>query len=209
MVYGLRLTCWNAHSAQAQTPFPMVGVQILELWWVHFLVNHSLSLSLRLYFRLHPFSMSVPFSSHILLIWFCFTRPENISSDVLYPVDSSSYTSWDGIAYDVPCTISGAAALENDQVYSCPDGFVPPHDDSDPRNCIKVVSSPHSISFQTYLCSFPHARAAVSFPRIHHYCSQPCPVNAYTTEEYTVMWLVTAVVSTVGLILNVYMAATW
>ena len=52
----------------------------------------------------------------------------------------------------------------------------------------------------------PHARAAVLFSRIR---PQPCPVNAYTTEEYTVMWLVTAIVSTVGLILNVYMAATW
>ena len=42
-----------------------------------------------------------------------------------------------------------------------------------------------------------------------HNCSQPCPVNAYTTEEYTVMWLVTAIVSTIGLILNIYMAVTW
>jgi hypothetical protein len=132
-----------------------------------------------------------------------------MSRDALYPVDSSSYTSWDWKTYDVPCTIPGAAALENDQVYSCPDGFVPPRDDSDPRHCIKVVSSPHSIFFQIYLCSFPHVHVAVSFSRIRHHCSQPCPVNAYTTEEYTVMWLVTAIVSSVGLILNVYMAATW
>jgi hypothetical protein len=68
----------------------------------------------------------------------------------------------------------------------------------------------HTQLFPIYIiCSFLHACAAVSFPRTRHYCSQPCPVNAYTTEEYTVMWLVTAIVSTVGLILNIYMAATW
>jgi hypothetical protein len=70
-----------------------------------------------------------------------------MSRDALYPVNSSSYTSWDGKAYDVPCTIPIAAALKNDQVYSCPDGFVPPRDDSDSRNCIKVISSPHSTFF--------------------------------------------------------------
>ncbi len=75
-----------------------------------------------------------------------------MSRDALYPVDSSSYTSWDGKTYDVPCTIAGAAAFENDPVYSCPGGFVPPRDDSDPRNCIKVISSPDSIFFQIYLC---------------------------------------------------------
>jgi hypothetical protein len=41
------------------------------------------------------------------------------------------------------------------------------------------------------------------------YLSQACPVNAYTREEYNVMWIVAGVVSTIGFILNVYMAATW
>jgi hypothetical protein len=40
-------------------------------------------------------------------------------------------------------------------------------------------------------------------------CIKPCPVNAYTFEEYDNMWLTSASVSTVGLVLNVYMAATW
>jgi hypothetical protein len=133
-----------------------------------------------------------------------------MSRDVLYPVESSSYTSWDGKAYGVPCTKPGATALENDQVYSCPVGFVPPRDDRDSRNCIKVLPSPHStfcIHVYMFVPSRPRGRFIFPYPR--HYCSQPCPVNAYTTEEYTVMWLVTAIVSTVGLILNVYMAATW
>jgi hypothetical protein len=60
----------------------------------------------------------------------------------------------------------------------------------------------HTRSFFRYIIIYVRSR-------IHHYCSQSCPVNVYTTEEYTVMWLVTAIVSTVGLILNVYMAATW
>jgi hypothetical protein len=40
-------------------------------------------------------------------------------------------------------------------------------------------------------------------------CIKPCPVNAYTFEEYDTMWLTSASVSTVGLLLNLYMAATW
>ncbi len=123
---------------------------------------------------LFPVRVSVPFSSHILLTWFCFMCPESMSRDALYPVDSSSYTSWDGNTYHVSCTIPGAAAvLENDPVYSCPGGFVPPREDSDPRNCIKVISLPDSIFFQIYLCltlALPFL-----FSRIFHYCHSRVP----------------------------------
>ncbi len=156
MVYGLRLTWWNARAARTETPFPMVGVQILNRCRVNLLV--ILSHTHSFYFRVY-----IPFSSRILLKWFCFTRPDGMSRNAIFPINSSSYTSWDGKIYDAPCTKPGAAALETDQ--GCPNGFVPPRDDSDPRNCIKVVSSPHSIFFQIHLCSFPHARVAVLFFR--------------------------------------------
>ncbi len=61
-----------------------------------------------------------------------------MSEAVLYPLDSSSYTSWNGKTYDVPCTIPGAA-VEVDLSYDCPDGFVRPQK-GDPRNCIQVIT---------------------------------------------------------------------
>ncbi len=39
--------------------------------------------------------------------------------------------------------------------------------------------------------------------------SQTCPITAYTAEEYDIMRIVTGVVSAIGFILNVYMAATY
>jgi hypothetical protein len=74
-----------------------------------------------------------------MMTWmeFAFLCTGNMSQDAVYPVDSSSYTSWDGNTYQVPCTIPGAAA-EADFSVNCPVGFVPPRDESDPRQCIKV-----------------------------------------------------------------------
>jgi hypothetical protein len=40
-------------------------------------------------------------------------------------------------------------------------------------------------------------------------CIQPCPVQAYTDDEYTVMWTVANGVGLVGLFLNLFMACTW
>jgi hypothetical protein len=57
----------------------------------------------------------------------------------MYPLDSSSYTSWDGKKYEVNCTIPGAA-VGVDLSYECPDGFVSPREEGDPRNCIQVMS---------------------------------------------------------------------
>ncbi len=40
-------------------------------------------------------------------------------------------------------------------------------------------------------------------------CIQPCPVQAYTDDEYTLMWGFSNGIGMVGLSLNVFMAATW
>jgi hypothetical protein len=40
-------------------------------------------------------------------------------------------------------------------------------------------------------------------------CIQPCPVQAYTEDEYTSMWRWFNGIGMVGLILNLYMAATY
>jgi hypothetical protein len=40
-------------------------------------------------------------------------------------------------------------------------------------------------------------------------CVQPCPVQAYTDEEYTFMWGLSNGVGLVGFGLNLFMACTW
>ena len=62
----------------------------------------------------------------------------------MYPRDSSSYTYWDGKIYEVKCTIPGAAVGVG-LSYDCPDGFVSPREEGDPRNCIQVISSQLSL----------------------------------------------------------------
>ncbi len=57
----------------------------------------------------------------------------------MYPVDFSSYTHWDEEQYEVKCTVPGAA-VGVDLNYDCPNGFVSPRDEGDPRNCIQVIS---------------------------------------------------------------------
>ena len=65
-------------------------------------------------------------------------RIANMSGEAMYPLDSSSYTYWDGNKYEVQCTIPGAAVVNRS--YDCPDGFVSPREEGDPRNCIQVMS---------------------------------------------------------------------
>ena len=40
-------------------------------------------------------------------------------------------------------------------------------------------------------------------------CIQPCPVQAYTDEEYRRMWGVSNGIGLLGLILNMFLAGTW
>jgi hypothetical protein len=40
-------------------------------------------------------------------------------------------------------------------------------------------------------------------------CIQPCPVQAYSDDEYTMMWGFYNGIGVVGLFLNVFMATTW
>ena len=63
----------------------------------------------------------------------------NMSGEAMYPLDSASYTYWDEKKYEVKCTIPGAAVGVG-LSYDCPDGFVSPRKEGDPRNCIQVIS---------------------------------------------------------------------
>jgi hypothetical protein len=40
-------------------------------------------------------------------------------------------------------------------------------------------------------------------------CIQPCPVQAYTNEEYTIMWGISNVIGLLGFGLNLFMLLTW
>jgi hypothetical protein len=40
-------------------------------------------------------------------------------------------------------------------------------------------------------------------------CIKPCPVHAYSNEEYRDMWIVSSVPACLGLLFNIYMALTW
>jgi hypothetical protein len=40
-------------------------------------------------------------------------------------------------------------------------------------------------------------------------CIKPCPVQAYSDDEYHDMWIISSVPACVGLLLNMYMTLTW
>ena len=40
-------------------------------------------------------------------------------------------------------------------------------------------------------------------------CVKPCPVQAYTNDEYTLMWSFSNGIGLVGFFMNVFMALTW
>ena len=73
-------------------------------------------------------------------------------------------------------------------------------------NCIQAISPQLSLplSYAPFTSYFPSFVVPVTCDT-----SQPCPVNAYTMEEYDIMRIVAGIVSTIGFTLNVYMAATW
>jgi hypothetical protein len=66
-----------------------------------------------------------------------------MSGETMYPLESSSYTYWDGKKYEVQCMLPGDTVGE-DLSYVCPGGFVSPREEGDPRNCIQVISPQHS-----------------------------------------------------------------
>jgi hypothetical protein len=88
----------------------------------------------------------------------------NMSGEAMYPLESSSYTYWDGKKYKVQCTIPGAAAGVK-QSYDCPDRFVSPREEGDPRNCIQVISPQLSLSLSPFLIRpLHHLFLPLSFP---------------------------------------------
>ncbi len=93
------------------------------------------------YVTLSFFHIMPPYlTRHISNMIYYSACPANMSKDVSYPLKSSSYTSWDGKTYAVPCTIPGAT-VNASLSYDCPDGYFPPRDESDPRQCIQVIAA--------------------------------------------------------------------
>jgi hypothetical protein len=59
----------------------------------------------------------------------------------------------------------------------------------------------------TTVCPFPFVRPiGDDHPRN---CIQPCPVPAYSDDQYTQMWVLSSAVAVAGLILNLFLVATW
>jgi hypothetical protein len=90
------------------------------------------------YVTLSFFHVKPPYRTRLISNMICYSTCP-VWLDALYPLESSSYTSWDEKTYAVPCTIFGAAVNSN-LSYDCPDGYVPPRDESDLRPCIQVIA---------------------------------------------------------------------
>jgi hypothetical protein len=67
--------------------------------------------------------------------------------------------------------------------------------------------TPGVVEVQEVTCPFPFVNPLR--PDNRDSCIQPCPVQAYTDDEYTLMWGFSNGIGVVGLFLNVFMAATW
>ncbi len=66
---------------------------------------------------------------------------------------------------------------------------------------------PGVVEVQKVTCPFPFVNPLAD-DRLES-CIQPCPVQAHTDDEYTLMWGLSNGIALVGLSLNVFMAATW
>ncbi len=72
-------------------------------------------------------------------------------------------------------------------------------------------------------CHTPHAEAVIESvacpspflsPRTDEWrgkvnCIKPCPVQAYSDDEYRTMWIISSAPACLGLLLNIFMALTW
>ncbi len=125
--------------------------------------------------------------------------PTNMEAQDLFPLASSTYTFPTGTKVDVPCFAPNKVA--NIERTECPDSFVNSMDLNSTRQCVKVLNGSTRCLHPSIAC-FSHS----PFLAWH---SQPCPVAAYTNEEYGRMWAGSNAVGVIGLVLNVYMCMTW
>ncbi len=124
--------------------------------------------------------------------------PKRMEAQDLYPVAASTYTWATGAKLEVPC--SAQEKLVKSERPECPDSFVNPIiDPNSVKQCVKVVG---------YIELHITLEDCFTFS-CHRLYLQPCPVAAYTDDEYTGMWATTHAVGLTGLLLNVYMAMTW
>jgi hypothetical protein len=126
-----------------------------------------------------------------------FSWPPNMEAQDLFPKTSSTYTFPTGIKVDVACfSQTNVVDIERTE---CPDPFVNPIDPSDARPCVKVLNGSTVV---VSIACFSHSPCLA----LH---TQPCPVAAYSDEEYGQMWAGSNAVGLIGLVLNVYMCMTW
>jgi hypothetical protein len=58
-------------------------------------------------------------------------------------------------------------------------------------------------------CPYPFLPPTTDEWRGKANCIKPCPVQAYSTDEYHDMWIISSAPACVGLLLNIYMTLTW
>ena len=133
MVYGHHLSCLNAPQVWKKRPLSTGVGRIFTRGKAYSLVS---SLFRSFILDLLPNNASFLTLYYLFIYAYCIA---NMSGEAMYPLDSSSYTYWDGKKYEVKCTIPGAA-VGVDLSYDCPDEFVSPRNEGDLRNCIQVIS---------------------------------------------------------------------
>jgi hypothetical protein len=136
----------------------------------------------------------LPFISETMVV--ALSWPKNVEPQDLYPVAASTYTLPTGTTVEVPCfALNKIVKVEQAE---CPDSFVNPLDPDHGPPCVKVLHGPAFVDplrVFSFLCHESH--------------TQPCPVAAYTDNEYTLMWAVTNTLGLIGLGLNMFMGITW
>ncbi len=60
---------------------------------------------------------------------------------------------------------------------------------------------------ESFRCPFPFLPPITDRLRVN--CIKPCPVQAYSEDEYHDMWIVSSAPACVGLLLNMYVTLTW
>jgi hypothetical protein len=59
------------------------------------------------------------------------------------------------------------------------------------------------------VCPFPFLPPMTDELRGKSNCIKPCPVQAYSEDEYHDMWIISSAPACVGLLFNIYMTLTW
>ncbi len=65
------------------------------------------------------------------------------------------------------------------------------------------------VAVESVVCPFPFLPPMTDELRGTANCIKPCPVQAYSEDEYHDMWVISSAPACVGLLFNIYMALTW